>query len=758
MYKYALKFLSFLRIKRQLLLQFLLVISAFLIMVIISQNFAADIVSKHIASYGSEVVAVSANTVDSYLTEFCITLDYVSIYIEKLYSDGADIERMKREIAEWTDWIQAKDRAGTMINFYCYVNDTFIDGNKLTAERNDFTQKLPSWHQGAYENYGDIFFSEPYIDYETGERIITVSKALFDKDNKTFGLAAIDVFLSEIMNHIKNMSFLGSGFGLLLDSNRRYLIVPEEQFIGVSMESVNDGRGGFAEMAALLAAGEEITAFQYTRYNGEPGIAFIKQLFNGWYIGLVSPRHVYYKEVYFMRFVLSAAGAVSVIILCTILAYMHIRVNRSDKNSRLKSSFLAKMSHEMRTPMNVILGMSEYLQNEPLNTQQMDYINDINSSASSFLSLIDDLLNISNIESEKAHLTEQIPENKDEIKKSHIEYTLFAPTAKILVVDDNELNIKTAMALFSLSSIIPRTVSSGREAIELIKKENFDIIFMDQMMPEMDGIETTKHIRAWEKENTDWKKSAKTPIIALTANTIEGVKEMFLTSGFDGYISKPVAASELKKILVEWLPGEKVKLTERLHAKKRTGKRNNIFDKEFSKKLRLLFAKRNLNFFDEITKALKEHDITLAHRMSHTLKSNAALLGKTTLQHIAAEIDRNLSDGKNLVTEEQLRILETELNVVLVEFAPLLNEVPPKTEVKTKSLNITAIRKLIEKLEPLIEMGNPESTDFIDSLRQIPQTEKLIEQIEDFDFEEALATLAELKEKYELQNDVYMNN
>jgi CheY-like chemotaxis protein len=714
-------------------------------MVIISGYYAAGIVSKQIDSYGNEVISVSANTVDSYLTEFCITLDYVSIYIEKLYSDGANPERMKREIEDWTDWILAKNKTGIMINFYCYVNDTFIDGKKRTATTDNFTQN--PWYKGARENNGEVFFSEPHIDYETGSRIITVSKLLFDKNNEAFGAAAIDVFLSEIADHVKNMSFLGSGFGILLDSNRRYIMVPEEELIGTSLGSVNEDRGEFTEMSALLAAGEELIAFQFTRYNGEPAIAFIKQLFNGWYIGFVSPRHVYYNEVYFMRFVLSVAGAVSVIILCTILAYMHVRVSRSDKTNKMKSSFLAKMSHEMRTPMNVILGMSEYLQNEPLNGQQMDYVNDINSSASSFLSLIDDLLNMSNIESGETASVHG-DKNSEEINKINIEYTLFAPTAKILVVDDNELNIKTAIALFSLSSIIPRTVFSGREAIELFKKENFDIVFMDQMMPEMDGIEVTRQIRAWEKENIDKREPARTPIIALTANTIEGVKEMFLSSGFDGYISKPVAANELKKNLVEWLPAEKVKLTEKPIVKKRKGKSDNIFDMEFNKKLQLLFAKRNQNFFEEITKALQEHDIKLAHRMSHTLKSSAALLGKTTLQHIAADIDQHLNDGKNLVTEEQMKILETELNVVLLEFAPLLNEVSPKTKVQTKSLDVTAVRELVEKLEPLIEMGNPESMKHIDSLRKIPQTEKLIEQIEDFDFEDALASLAELKERY----------
>ena len=95
---------------------------------------------------------------------------------------------------------------------------------------------------------------------------------------------------------------------------------------------------------------------------------------------------------------------------------------------------------------------------------------------------------------------------------------------------------------------------------------------------------------------------------------------------------------------------------------------------EFQKKLRLLFAENNQNKFDEINKALKTGDIKLAHRLAHTLKSNAGQLGKTRLQSAAADMEHRLKDGENTVTEEQLKILETELSMVLNEFAPLLKE------------------------------------------------------------------------------------
>jgi CheY-like chemotaxis protein len=129
---------------------------------------------------------------------------------------------------------------------------------------------------------------------------------------------------------------------------------------------------------------------------------------------------------------------------------------------------------------------------------------------------------------------------------------LTAPDANILVVDDNELNIKVARGLLGLSEINAKLASSGKEAIEMIRREHFDIIFMDHMMPEMDGIEAIGIIRKLGG------KYESVPVIALTANAIQGSKDMFLANGFNDFISKPISLKELNNALIKWLPPEKV--------------------------------------------------------------------------------------------------------------------------------------------------------------------------------------------------------
>ena len=119
---------------------------------------------------------------------------------------------------------------------------------------------------------------------------------------------------------------------------------------------------------------------------------------------------------------------------------------------------------------------------------------------------------------------------------------------KVLLVDDMDMLLFVIKEKLSPYGLQVDTAINGHEAIDKIKRGTYDLVFMDHMMPEMDGIEAVKEIRKLGKEYE------KLPIIALTANTDYGVKKMFLDAGFNGYISKPVVKKELEKILKEWMP------------------------------------------------------------------------------------------------------------------------------------------------------------------------------------------------------------
>jgi signal transduction histidine kinase/CheY-like chemotaxis protein/HPt (histidine-containing phosphotransfer) domain-containing protein len=124
------------------------------------------------------------------------------------------------------------------------------------------------------------------------------------------------------------------------------------------------------------------------------------------------------------------------------------------------------------------------------------------------------------------------------------------PNARMLIVDDIAVNLKVTEGLLSPYNVKIDTCLSGAEAIGLVKQNKYDLIFMDHMMPEMDGFETTAIIRAWERKSA----CQQIPIIALTANAVVGMREMFIEKGFNDFISKPVDVTKLDEIIDRWLP------------------------------------------------------------------------------------------------------------------------------------------------------------------------------------------------------------
>jgi two-component system, sensor histidine kinase and response regulator len=128
-----------------------------------------------------------------------------------------------------------------------------------------------------------------------------------------------------------------------------------------------------------------------------------------------------------------------------------------------------------------------------------------------------------------------------------------APSARILVVDDIQPNLVVAEGLLTPYKSRVDLCSSGARALELVKLQHYDLVFMDHMMPEMDGIETVKHIRQWEKEE----QAGRIRIVALTANAVSGMKEMFLNEGFDDFLAKPIETLRLREIMKNWIPPEK---------------------------------------------------------------------------------------------------------------------------------------------------------------------------------------------------------
>lgn len=244
----------------------------------------------------------------------------------------------------------------------------------------------------------------------------------------------------------------------------------------------------------------------------------------------------------------------------------------------------------------------------------------------------------------------------DDIKKPEFK-------GEILLCEDNVMNqqvICEHLARVGLKTVI---ADNGKIGVEMVKnrkeigEKQFDLIFMDIHMPEMDGIEAAKEIH---------KLNVGIPIVAMTANVMSSDMEVYRESGMNDCVGKPFTSQELWRCLKKYLTPLSMNSEEK--------ETQTEADREFKKTIQLVFLKENKKRFEEIISALETGDIKTAHRIAHTLKGNAAQIGQSQLQKAATEVESQLRDGTNNVTPQQLAALEAELTAVLEQLAALGEE------------------------------------------------------------------------------------
>lgn len=135
--------------------------------------------------------------------------------------------------------------------------------------------------------------------------------------------------------------------------------------------------------------------------------------------------------------------------------------------------------------------------------------------------------------------------------KGELSNEFYAPLARLLVVDDNKVNLKVFKGLLKNNNMQIDTAMSGKECLELMKENHYHIVFLDHLMPDMDGVETLNQAKMLKNS-----KSQDAVMIVLTANAVAGAREKFLQEGFDDYLSKPISLPLLKEMILKYLPKE----------------------------------------------------------------------------------------------------------------------------------------------------------------------------------------------------------
>ncbi|MBP5554074.1 MAG: response regulator [Lachnospiraceae bacterium] len=227
-----------------------------------------------------------------------------------------------------------------------------------------------------------------------------------------------------------------------------------------------------------------------------------------------------------------------------------------------------------------------------------------------------------------------------------------APDAKVLIVDDNTINLSIAVGLLEPLKVKCEVAQSGREAIDKVRENQYDLILMDHMMPEMDGVEASTEIRRTIPE-ADF-----TPIIALTANVLEGSKEQFLKAGMVDMIAKPIDIRDLNMKMIKWLPNYLIHEEKEEEAKAEEGAAETVREEELYdcldcekaikglgtvalfKKVVEDYYRNGRDTLEVIKHALEERDFDTYAIKTHSLKSTSRQIGATELGDYAEKLEK----------------------------------------------------------------------------------------------------------------------
>jgi signal transduction histidine kinase/CheY-like chemotaxis protein len=1016
--------------------QLFFVFAAFLVMVLTSYFFVSGILRSLLQANADDNLFIAEANIQAAFAEAEIALNTSLPIIVRMIKDGDDQEEILEYLKSATAWM--RQSKGGMMGFYGIYG--YIRGELLqsmgSAPAEDYIPQTRPWYRtGMRSSKAAVSYTVPYVDKRTGNSIISAVKKVLDNEGNFYGILAIDMNMEWINEYIKRLRMGSDGYGMILSQNMVVMTYPDQNAIGKQLLELG---GSFEDISRRLRSGKEISAVKYKNADGGWVIAFFRRMFNGWYVGLITPTTVYYHDLYYAAFILSILG----FLLTGILSYLLLRINaakmKADEESLSKTTFLAKMSHEIRTPMNAIIGMSELVLREELNPNVRNYAGSIRQAGNNLLAIINDILDFSKIEAGKMDIVDakyqfasvindviaiirmrlndntvkfitridgslpavligdevrvrqvllnlltnavkytregsitlsihrddrsnvrektehdgknariilafevadtgvgikkedmeklfrnftQFDKNKNRniegtglglvisrnlcmlmggditVKSEYgqgsvftafipqlvkddtplavvehpetkavlvyedrplyaesIAYTIenlsvkcaiaprradfveqlarntwkfiftspslfdevqellkkknpasgaltgssvsaepelillleygqsarrdmhaffmplhpvtvahilngqdgdtgyhaiesprvrfIVPDARVLVVDDIEINLNVAEGLLAPYKMSIDCAAGGLEAVHLVQKKKYDFVLMDHMMPGMDGIEATAAIRSREESQRKERPGEffkETPIIALTANAISGMKEMFLEKGFNDYISKPIEIAKLDEIIAHWIPPEKrIRTTVGIGGEILSGagslvipgidvKRGVVMTggtEASYRKVLVQFCKdaaARLYFFAAVP---AEEDLPLFTIQVHALKSAAATIGAAALSAEAANLESAGKAGDTAAITENVSGFHARLSQLIEEIGKALGEENAGAEHENrdgKSSLRDSFYPLLSNLKAALETKNMKEIDrFLEELEKLP--------------------------------------
>ncbi|MBO4395994.1 MAG: response regulator [Eubacterium sp.] len=359
---------------------------------------------------------------------------------------------------------------------------------------------------------------------------------------------------------------------------------------------------------------------------------------------------------------------------------------------------------------------------------------------------------------------------REHLSKRNVYHERFiAPDADVLVVDDNLMNLKVFGNLLKKTRVRIDMVESGDECLKKTNEKKYDIIFLDHMMPEKDGIETLHELHSQSKNP-----NKKTPTICLTANAISGAREQYISEGFDDYLTKPIDADELEGMMMQYLPGDKVLTPEESIAEEneaapevsdstglpdflseieeidtQAGLANNGDDVENYIDTLRVYAGMVDRSAEEIRGFYQSGDIKNATIKIHALKSTSRIIGASDIGELAQRLEDAGNAEDTAVLDAELEGMLTRCQEVGASLSPLLDG---QEEIDDSGLPLIGAEELAgywDRIRELAEYCDDAGIeDVLEELKgyRFPEEEKerlqsVRQALDEFDFEKVGSVL-----------------
>ncbi|MDR1916424.1 MAG: hypothetical protein LBQ58_07610, partial [Synergistaceae bacterium] len=339
--------------------QLMLVFFAFFLMVLISCLFAIRIVKKEISADSERATAIMVAEINSSLRELEISTLITSLSIKDYLDNHKTHEDIEKFMANLNEGMVNPDDNILGFTFMGgVIEGNFEVGLDLTPPEGYEPQNRP-WYTAAREANGRVAFSGVYVDALTGRRVVTFSRELIGSNGEDYGVVFMDMDINSLSRYITSRQFMAGGYGMIVAADGTFAMYPDENMLGKPMSALSEEHAKIAEQISSGTA--VISSTTLVNSSGQRMVTFFQKAGYGWYVGMAVPYRNYYEDIYYMIMILASLGLLATLFLDSFLIRVGAEKMRSDEESVSKSSFLARMSHEMRTPLNTIIGMSELI-------------------------------------------------------------------------------------------------------------------------------------------------------------------------------------------------------------------------------------------------------------------------------------------------------------------------------------------------------------------------------------------------------------